>query len=46
MDVKFSFGSSGYQFVCTEAAVSAQQLVEHDKNALQNIMNEGTPHGV
>ena len=39
-DVLFSFGSSGYQLGYTLAAV------EHVKNALQNIANEGTPHGV
>ena len=31
---------------CTVAAVSAQQPVEHVKNALQIITNEGTPHDV
>ena len=30
-----------YQLGCTVAAVSAHRLVEHVKNALQNITNEG-----
>ena len=42
----FSFGSSGCQFGCTVAAVSAQRLVEHVKNILLNITNEGMPHSV
>ena len=44
--VFFSFGSFGYLLGCTVAAVSAQQPVEHVKNALQNITMEGTPHSV
>ena len=42
-NVLFSFGSSVYQFGCMVAAVSAQQPVEHFKNALQNITPEWTP---
>ena len=33
----FSFGSSGYQLVCTITAVSAKRPVEHVKTVLQNI---------
>ena len=40
------FGNSSYQLGCTVAAVSAQRPVEHVKNALQNIVNEGMPHSV
>ena len=39
-------GSSGYQFGCTVAAVSARQPLEYDKNDLQNIANEETPQNV
>ena len=42
----FSFASSGYQLGCTVATVSAQRPVEHAKNALQNITNEGMPDSV
>ena len=42
----FSFASSGYQLGCTVATVSAQRPVEHAKNALQNIANEGMPDSV
>ena len=47
--VLYSVRSSGYQLEmlgCTVAAVSAQRLVEHVKNALQNIATEGTKHRV
>ena len=42
----FSFVNSGFQLVCTVAAVSAQQPVEHVRNALQNITTQGTKHSV
>ena len=44
--VLFSFGSSGFQWGCTVATVSAQLIVEHVKNNLQNIMTEWTPYSV
>ena len=40
------FRSSGYHLGCTIAAVIAHQLVEHVKNALQNIMAERMPQSV
>ena len=42
----FSVISSGNQLGCRAAAISAQQPVEHVKNALQNIATEGTKHSV
>ena len=42
----FSFGSSGYQYGSTVAALSVQWLVEHAKNILQNNTTEWTPHSV
>ena len=45
-DNKIAFGSSGCQSGCTIAVVSAQWPVEHVKNPLQNIVNEGTPQSV
>ena len=45
-DVLSYFRSSGYHLGCTIAAVIAHQLVEHVKNALQNIMAERMPQSV
>ena len=42
----FSFGSSAYPLDSSKAAVSAQQPVEHVKDALQNITTERTPQSV
>ena len=44
--ILFSFRSSGYKFGCTIAAVSTYQLMEHVKNALQNITTEWMPQSV
>ena len=42
----FPFRSSGDQLGCTIAGMSAQRLVVHVTNALQNITTEGTSQSV
>ena len=44
--VFFYFRSFGYQLGCITATASAQQPVEHVKNALHNIMTEWMPQSV